>query len=51
MKKQKNKFSLDDPKKLFHEWNNKYKELYEYDFKDNKKIDYLILMLKQKFDS
>ena len=51
VKKQKNKFSLDDPKKLFHEWNNKYKELYEYDFKDNKKIDYLILMLKQKFDS
>ena len=51
VKKLKNKFSLDDPKKLFHEWNNKYKELYEYDFKDNKKIDYLVLMLKQKFDS
>ena len=47
----KNKFSLDDPKKLFHEWNNKYKELYEYDLKDNKKMDYLVLMLKQKFDS
>jgi len=50
VKSVKNKFSLDDPKKLFHEWNNKYKELYEYDLKDNKKMDYLILMLKQKFD-
>ena len=51
VKSVKNKFSLDDPKKLFHEWNNKYKELYEYDLKDNKKMDYLVLMLKQKFDS
>jgi len=51
VKSVKNKFSLDDPKKLFHEWNNKYKELYEYDLKDNKKMDYLILMLKQKCDS
>jgi len=51
VKSVKNKFSLDDPKKLFHEWNNKYKELYEYDLKDNKKLDYLVLMLKQKFDT
>jgi hypothetical protein len=50
VKSVKNKFSLDDPKKLFHEWNNKYKELYEYDLKDNKNLDYLVIMLKQKFD-
>ena len=51
VKKVKNKFSLDDPKKLFREFNDKYRENYLYDLKDNNNLDYLVLMLKQKFDS
>ena len=47
----KNKFVLDDPKKLFRMIKNKYKEYYVYDMKDNKNLDYVILMIKQKFDT
>lgn len=46
----KNKFVLDDPKKLFRMIKNKYKEYYVYNIKDNKNLDYVILMIKQKFD-
>ena len=44
------KFLLDDPKKMFTIWENDYKVLYSYDLKDDKNLDYFILMLKQKFD-
>ena len=47
----KNKFIMDDPKKLFAVWKNDYKELYTYDLKNNDDLDYLVLMMKQKFDS
>ena len=47
---------LDDPKKLFDEpiikdkkWGNLY--LYEYKLKDSKNLDYIIMMLKQKYES
>ena len=46
-----NKFVLDDPKKMFKTWENDYKVLYSYDLKDDKNLDYFILMLKQKFDN
>lgn len=45
------KFTLDDPKHLFHLFTNEYKEMYTYGMKDNKDFDYVLLMLKQKFDS
>lgn len=45
------KFTLDDPKKLFNLFENEYKEKYTYGMKDNKDIDYVLLMMKQKFDS
>lgn len=45
------KFTLDDPKHLFRLFENEYKELYKYGMKDNKDIDYVLLMMKQKFDS
>ena len=45
-----NRFILDDPKKMFSTWENDYKILYSYDLKDDKNLDYFILMLKQKFD-
>jgi hypothetical protein len=45
------KFTLDDPKNLFKLLVNEYKELYTMSFDDNKDIDYIVLMLKQKFDS
>jgi hypothetical protein len=45
------KFTLDDPKHLFNLFTNEYKELYTYGMKDNKDIDYVLLMMKQKFDS
>ena len=44
-------FILDDPKKMFVIWENKYKKLYSYDLKDSKDLDYFILMIKQKYDS
>jgi hypothetical protein len=44
-------FILDDPKGLFTLFENDYKELYTLSIKDNKDIDYIVLMMKQKFDS
>ena len=44
-------FILDDPKNMFSIWENKYKQLYEYDLKDDKDLDYFVLMIKQKYDS
>ena len=51
VKSKKKKFVLDDPKKLFSLLKNKYKEAYTLKLKDNKNLDYVFLMLKQKFDS
>jgi gas vesicle protein len=45
------KFTLDDPKNLFKLLVNEYKEIYTMSIDDNKDIDYIVLMLKQKFDS
>jgi len=47
----KNMFKLDDPKNMFSVWENKYKQLYEYDLKNDKDLDYFVLMIKQKYDS
>ena len=44
-------FMLDDPKKMFNTWENDYKSVYSYDLKRTGDIDYLLLMLKQKYDS
>lgn len=44
-------FTLDDPKKMFNLFENQYKELYTLSIKDTKDIDYVLLMMKQKFDS
>jgi len=46
-----NKFTLDDPKKMFEIWENDYKALYAYDINDDKDLDYFLLMVKQKYDS
>ena len=46
-----NKFVLDDSKKMFKTWENEYKLLYSHDLKNDKDLDYFILMLKQKYDS
>ena len=51
VKSKKKKFVLDDPKKLFSLVKNNYKEIYIIKIKDSKNLDYIILMLKQKFDS
>jgi hypothetical protein len=51
VKSKKKKFVLDDPKKLFSLLKNKYRETYTLKLKDNKNLDYVFLMLKQKFDS
>ena len=45
------KFTLDDPKNIFRLFVNEYKEVYTLSIKDNKDIDYILLMIKQKFDS
>ena len=45
------KFTLDDPKNLFKLLVNEYKELYTMSFDESRDIDYIVLMLKQKFDS
>jgi len=44
-------FILDDPKKMFSSWENDYTKMYSYDLKDEKDLDYFLLMLKQKYDS
>ncbi|MBH08994.1 MAG: hypothetical protein CMG74_01350 [Candidatus Marinimicrobia bacterium] len=49
-KKPKPYFKLDDPKGMFKVWENKYKQLYSYDLKNSKEIDYFVLMVKQKYD-
>ena len=51
VKSKKKKFVLDDSKKLFSLLKSKYKETYTLKLKDNKNLDYVLLMLKQKFDS
>jgi predicted transport protein len=45
------KFILDDPKNLFALILNEYKEIYSLSIRDTKDIDYILLMMKQKFDS
>ena len=42
-KKPKPYFKLDDPKEMFKIWENKYKQLYTYDLKSSKEIDYFVL--------
>ena len=44
-------FILEDPKKMFSIWENKYKKLYSYDMNSIKDLDYFVLMIKQKYDS
>lgn len=44
-------FILDDPKNIFKVNKLKYYELYTYDLKNDKDIDYILLMIKQKYDS
>ena len=44
-------FVLEDPKKMFSIWENKYKKLYSYDMKSTNDLDYFVLMIKQKYDS
>ena len=36
---------------MFEIWENDYKALYSYDIKDDKDLDYFLLMVKQKYDS
>jgi hypothetical protein len=43
-------FNLQDPKGLFKIYENKYKELYQYSLKEEKNIDYLLMMIKQKLE-
>ena len=47
----KKKFTLDDPKKLFSLKKTNYHETYNFKLRNDKNIDYVVLMLKQKFDS
>ena len=51
IKSVKKKFTLDDPKNLFTLKGDKYRESFIFNYRDNKDLDYLILMLKQKYDS
>lgn len=46
-----NIFTLDDSKKMFKEWNNKYKKLYQCKLKNTDNLDYFVLMIRQKYDS
>lgn len=41
-------FILQDPKGIFNIFKNKWKELYQYSLKDEKDIDYLLMMIKQR---
>ena len=47
----KNIFTLDDSKKMFTTFQNKYKKLYKYKLVNSKDLDYFVLMVKQKYDS
>lgn len=51
VKSSKISFTLKDPDKLFKLRKSNHKERYEYFLKDYKKLDYLVLLLKQKYDS
>jgi len=51
VKGQKVIFNLKDPNKLFKLKKSSHKEQYEYFLKDDKDLDYLVLLLKQKYDS
>ena len=51
VKSVKKKFILDDPKKLFTLRKNNYREIYSFKLRNDKNIDYVVLMMKQKFDS
>ena len=51
VKSVKNKFVLDDPKDLFILEKSNYQEYYSYKIRNDKNIDYVVLMMKQKFDS
>tara|TARA_Y100001954_G_scaffold235522_1_gene293478 strand:- start:846 stop:1787 length:942 start_codon:yes stop_codon:yes gene_type:complete len=44
-------FKLNDPEKMFKQFNNKYKKMYICDLTNTSDIDYFVLMLKQKYDS
>ena len=44
-------FELDDPKKLFEFQSDLRRERYSFDLKDDNNIDYLISLIKQKYDS
>jgi hypothetical protein len=45
------KFTLDDPKNIFKLLVNEYKEIYTLSIDDNKNLDYILLLMKQKFYS
>ncbi len=44
-------FNLDDPKKIHTLFKSSHKEQYQILMKDNKNIDYIVSLLKQKYDS
>ena len=44
-------FTLKDPNKIFKLLKRKNREQYQYFLKDDKDLDYLVLLLKQKYDS
>ena len=50
VKELKNLFNLDDPKKMFSKWENKYKKLYRHKLTSTKDLDYFVLMVKQKYE-
>jgi hypothetical protein len=51
VKKVKKKFVLDDPKKLFKLKKDKYREQYSHIMSNKDNFDYIMLMLKQKFET
>jgi len=51
VKELKNLFNLDDPKKMFSKWENKYKKLYRHKITSTKDLDYFVLMVKQKYET
>jgi len=51
VKSVKKKFVLDDPKDLFTLFKSNYQETYSFKLSNTKNLDYIVLMLKQKFDT
>ena len=51
VKSVKKKFVLDDPKNLFTLIKSNYQETYSFRMSNTKNLDYIVLMLKQKFDT